>query len=276
MSHPRSQPMNRREALRWILGLSAFGGIGLCGSGGLLTLLMLRRAAAERVFLTQTVPAATLAVPPTPVPPPIVARAAWGARAVNHEAADEKGFASATNPDGWLVYQGDLSAIYRTVAIHHSAPIHSSPGAMKEIQDLHMDTRKWADIGYHYGVAADGTIYEGRDIQVRGSNIAGYNTGTIGVVAIGDFRYDLPSQAQLTAILALALWLKALYKLTHIVGHSDFNPTTECPGPNLKPYLDTFAKAASLKHDTGGYVPPTGLPPAKATDAAELLIGSCC
>jgi len=270
-----NRPMKRREALGWIAGLSAIAGIGACGAGGIASFLLLRRAALERPYYTQTLPVATLQPTATPAPPPIVSRETWGARPVNHEAQDEKGFASAANPNGWLVYEGDLRQIYRTVGIHHSSPIRGDTGTMRDIQNLHQDTRKWADIGYHYGVGRDGTIYAGRDINVRGSNIAGYNTGTAGIVAIGDFQYETPTQAQLASILALVNWLKAAYGITHLAGHSDFNPTTICPGPNMKPYLDILAQAAQLTRGTGGYVPPA-TPPSGDTRESRLMSGSSC
>lgn len=247
--------LSRRDFLV-ITGLSAGACAGLCTVGGLAGLLLARRAHIALLPTEEPIPTPQPTSTTDPAPP-IVSREAWGARPVNHDAINEKGIASAANPLGWMVYDGDLSNIYRTVAIHHSYPVRQDGGTMNEIQRLHLDENKWADIAYHYGVDAKGTIYAGRDIHVRGASVAGYNTGTIGVVAIGDFQWDIPTEVQLEAIQALVVWLTRAYHLTHLAGHSEFNPDTICPGPNLRPRLDALAKAAGLQRGTGGYVPPT-------------------
>src|SRR5579859_5145125 len=110
--------LNRRQFLA--LGGASAGLFGcICAAGAFAGIMIARRFA---VTVTPR-PTPTATSTPTPTPPTIVPRAAWNARPVNHSAAEEKGFASAGNPDGWYVYRGDLSQIYRTVAIHHSYPI---------------------------------------------------------------------------------------------------------------------------------------------------------
>jgi hypothetical protein len=254
---PARQPtrrISRREFLA-VTALSASACAGMCTVGGLAGLLLARRAHIALLPTEQPIPTAAPTSTTDPAPP-IVNRDSWGARATNHDALNEKGFASASNPLGWQAYEGDLSQIYRTVAIHHSHPVRQN-GTMLDIQKLHLDYNKWADIAYHYGVDLKGTIYAGRDIHVRGASVAGYNTGTIGVVAIGDFQWDIPTEAQLESLQALVLWLTRTYHLTHLAGHYEFNNDTVCPGPNLRPRLDALAQAAGLQRGTGGYVGPT-------------------
>lgn len=195
------------------------------------------------------------AVPPpaTPTPPPmptIVPRAAWGARDPNPDAAMESG------PFGWHVYEGDLAQVYRTVAIHHSAHRLASNKTMRDLQDIHMDRNQWADIGYHYGIDAQGVVYAGRDIRVRGSSVAGYNTGTIGVVVMGNFEVEQPLPTQLDSLRTLVVWLAHTFRLTHLAAHGEFNPDSVCPGRFMQQHLDALAAAAGLLRGTGGYVPP--------------------
>ncbi|CAG0962214.1 hypothetical protein ANRL4_00741 [Anaerolineae bacterium] len=263
----RKHPMSRREALLWIGTLTAGGGTALCGVGGLIALLIGRKNQ-EAVRLQTTLAAIAMTPPGTTLTPPvIIPRDQWGARTVNHQASNESGFAPA-NPLGWLEYQGDLAAVYSTVAIHHSYPVRRDTGTMRELQDIHMDGQGWADIGYHFGVGGDGKVYAGRDIRARGSNVAGHNTGVIGVVAIGDFESEVPALAQLNALQNLILWLRAQYTLTHIAGHYEFNPDTQCPGKYLRLQLDTLAYNCGLTRGTGGYIPPTPI---------SLLTGrGCC
>ncbi len=232
------QQRSRRHILRTI---SALGGIGL----GALIYRWLPRATSSA-----TEP------PPLPPAPVIVPRKAWGASPPNHTAINEYGIASSPLETNWYVYRDDLKQVYNTVAIHHSAHLLASDETMKSIQDLHMRRNGWADIGYHYGIDRDGVIYEGRNIQARGASVAGYNTGTIGVVVMGNFETDQPLEAQLTALQQMVNWLAAFYELSHLAGHGEFNSETVCPGRNLSAYLDQVALAAGLQRGISGHVPP--------------------
>ncbi|HVO42809.1 MAG TPA: peptidoglycan recognition family protein [Aggregatilineales bacterium] len=267
-SAPPRRGFTRRQFIVLTLAAGSCGLCGLASTGGLATLLILRRRL-EMETVTAVAAQAPTATP-TLTPLPIVPREAWNARPVNHAAENEKGFASASNPLGWYVYEGDLAQIYRTVALHHSYPIRRDTGTMRQIQDLHLDGDKWADIGYHFGIDGKGIIYAGRDIHVRGSSVAGYNTGTLGVVLIGDFQSETPSPEQIAAFTTLVRWLKATYGLTHLAGHFEFNPETVCPGKNAIPYLDPIAKLTMLQRGTGGYQGPTPFP------SATPQLGACC
>lgn len=192
-----------------------------------------------------------------PAAPLIVPRADWGARLPDHTAPEELGFASKATEPEWYIYPGDLTDEYNTIAIHHSASLLASNETMLDIQNLHMDANRWADIGYHYGIDRDGIVYEGRDIGSRGASVAGFNTGTIGVVVMGNFEEDQPLPPQLAALQTVVNWLTASYKLTHLAAHGEFNPESVCPGKNLIPYLDSLARSAGLARGTAGHVPPS-------------------
>lgn len=204
----------------------------------------------KRLRLLQT----RLTAPPPA--PRILSRADWNARPPNHEAPNEFGFALTARDSEWYVYPDDLTQIYNTVAIHHSASLLAANETMLDIQNLHMNSNGWADIGYHYGIDKDGVIYAGRDVGVRGASVAGYNTGTIGVVLMGNFEVDSPLEVQLTALQHLLNWLAYTYLLTHLAAHREFNPESLCPGQNMLPYLDTLAQNAGLQRGTGGHVVP--------------------
>lgn len=184
-------------------------------------------------------------------------RAEWGARAPNHTAENEPGFYSLENVEGWREYAGDLRAIYRTVIVHHSVEYEQDDlTTVREIQNLHMDDRKWADIAYHFIVGKNGVVYEGRDLKARGTHVERYNTGSAGVVFLGDFRFEQPTPEQLNEGRLLINWLVLRLELTHLAGHYEFNDITVCPGPNMLAHLATFAAAAGLMLGTGGYAPP--------------------
>ena len=249
-----------RRNLIAIIGLSLAGG-SLLGGGGLISYLL---------FDYFTNPRATASPDPAPprptvslestdqiIPPRIINRDDWGALQPDHNAANESGFYSLENVEGWRVYQGDLRDIYRTVVVHHSVLYEADDlSTVREIQSRHMTERGWADIGYHYLVGKDGTIYAGRDLAVRGTHVEHFNTGSVGVVLLGNFEEDFPTVIQLESTRRLINWLAASLELTHLAGHNDFNDTTKCPGTHLMPYQETLANSAGLQVGIEGYIPP--------------------
>jgi hypothetical protein len=188
--------------------------------------------------------------------PTIITREEWGALPPNHNAENEQGFAESPTDEGWLVYTKPLDEVYNTVVIHHSATRLAANETMPSLQRLHLNVNGWADVGYHYAIDRNGVIYEGRDMQVRGASVEGHNTGIVGVVVMGNFEQDQPLAIQLSALQNLINWLTSAYFLTHLAGHSEFNPQSTCPGRNLAVYLDEFAQKADLERGTGGYVSP--------------------
>ncbi len=251
----------KRYARRDFLGLAGMAAVagGLSCIGGIVGYLVLKE-------VTRSSPAAaTLPTPSGPRPnrlkqidrPEIITRAEWNARAPDHAAENELGFYSLDDPEGWRDYEGDLRLIYRTVVVHHSVLYESDDlSTMQEIQKEHMELRKWADIGYHFGVGQSGQVFEGRALNARGTHVEHFNTGSVGVVFFGDFELIQPTPEQIDAGRRLIDWLALRLDLTHLAGHSDFNDFTECPGANLRPYLAAFAVSAGLVLGTGGYEPP--------------------
>jgi hypothetical protein len=193
-----------------------------------------------------------------PSRPPIRVRMDWGARALNLEAPEEPGlFDPQTNPLGVLYYASDLRRELNTVVVHHSAFSHAGPA---EIQALHMDRRGYADVAYHFLIDPDGIIYEGRDIHIRGAHVQGYNTGSVGVVLLGNFNEEEPTLAQIESLVDLVDYLRYTYGIRYLAGHKDYpdqSPDgTECPGDNLYPLLPDLARNLGMKYGTGGYVKP--------------------
>lgn len=189
--------------------------------------------------------------------PTVISRAEWGARPPDHQALNEFGFAQSALDPEWYVYTESLVDVYNTVVIHHSASPVTSNETMADIQNSHMDVNGWADIAYHYGIDKDGVVYEGRDIGARGASVAGYNTGTIGVVVMGNFEQDDPLAVQMTALQVLVNGLTSTYLLSHLAGHGEFNPESVCPGNKLILYLDQLAQNAGLARGTAGHIPPS-------------------
>jgi hypothetical protein len=176
---------------------------------------------------------------------------------MNLNARAETGWFNAeTNPTGVLRYQQPLADWLTSIIVHHSAlPDERGP---LEIQNLHMDNAGYADIGYHYIIDTSGTLYEGRPLQLRGAHTEGFNTGTVGIVLLGNFENSSPSQEQLQTLNQLIIFLRNRFGITHLAGHRDFNPeVTVCPGNNLEALLGQIANQTGLEFGTGGYQEPS-------------------
>jgi hypothetical protein len=213
-------------------------------------------------FLPPVVPSDTPPIPTATMVPPVllaeptctaaaqapIPRAEWGARppAVSPEGTGENGPYSAANPNGWLVYDQPLDQVYQVIIVHHSAlPLSDGP---REIQNLHMDEKGFADIGYHYLIDQNGSLYEGRAIDVRGAHTLGYNYGSIGICLIGNFEEIQPAQPQIEMLQSLIACLLGRYpNINRLAGHRDYNPgVTLCPGANLAPLLPLIAEQFGL------------------------------
>jgi hypothetical protein len=189
--------------------------------------------------------------------PVTISRQAWGAEPIDHNAPNENGFYSPENREGWRVYEGNLEDVYQTLLIHHSAFYEETDlQTVRTVQTEHFRQRGWADIGYHFCVGQTGIIYEGRDWNVRGTHVEGYNTGSLGICLLGNFMQQSPTEPQLQSTQALINWLAERLTISHIASHRHFNPQTECPGDNLFIYMGQFAAVAGLELGTGGYVAP--------------------
>ncbi len=255
---PRPSHRSPRLTRRRFLGLAGAALSGAACGGSALGWLALDWLRGETLAAPAPAPTPTRSAQVKVIErPPIVLRADWGAREPNHDAANETGFYSLTNVEGWREYEGDLRAIYRTVVVHHSVVYETDDSStMREIQHEHMDDRQWADIGYHFAVGRSGEVFEGRDLMARGTHVETYNSGSVGVVFLGNFEVDYATPEQIEAGRQLIDWLALRLELTHLAGHDEFNDFTECPGAHLLPYLDPLADSAGLQRGTDGYEPP--------------------
>src|SRR5690606_18422144 len=65
-----------------------------------------------------------------------------------------------------------------TFIVNHITAVGNS--TFEKIRQGHLN-RGWKDIGYHFLILGNGDTYEGRDIEVIGSHVEGYNVGSIGI-----------------------------------------------------------------------------------------------
>lgn len=199
------------------------------------------------------------------IKPRTVSRRGWG--------ADE----SLASP--WPELSGDLQALY----VHHTAGTNSysrsqSPGIVRGIYAYHTASRGWPDIGYQFLVDRFGTTYEGRRTAVHdnpvGAHAGAFNTGTVGVSAMGNFEEVRPPQALLTALVNALSWKAYQYGVNAAgttvltdrgspgdtaptepgdkvrvptIVHHGYTNSTACPGRYLRVRMPDIRRAVSYR-----------------------------
>ncbi len=179
------------------------------------------------------------AAPPTP---PIVARADW-----------DDTLAEGTPPalPGVTRYPPNLAAVLDGIVVHHSDFVDAKGPAA--ILAYHLEVSGFADIGYHFVIGQDGTIYEGRALDAVGAH-AGQSTeanrgvrdarrrggadqaahvdrarafdpdyGAIGIVLDGYYADQTPPRAQRRALTDLVQHLRHRYRIARdaVIAHRE-------------------------------------------------------
>jgi len=106
---------------------------------------------------------------------------------------------------------------------------------VQDIQNLHMDTNGWDDIGYSFLIGEDGRVYEGRGGQVVGAHTLHYNAVAYGFCIIGNFMTRTPKTVALTTaqnIIDCGVQLGYITADYELFGHRN-GRCTECPGDVL-------------------------------------------
>jgi hypothetical protein len=142
------------------------------------------------------------------------------------------------------------------VTVHHTAtPLPDSVSAqarVRQIQNYHIDSRGWCDIGYHFLVDWNGEMWQGRNETVRGAHVANNNTNNVGISFMGTYTSKSATGSQLNACAALLAWMNDRYSIplnrTRIKGHRQYGGTS-CPGNRLYGQLDDLVSRA--RNDPG-------------------------
>ena len=110
--------------------------------------------------------------------------------------------------------------------------VHCTAGSQHTtIKELQQEFRRkgWKNPGYHYVVAADGTITQLLDEEKPSNGVKGYNSVLINVAYIGGIDaegkpIDNRTAAQKASLAGLLGVLHKKYPTATIQGHRDFSP----------------------------------------------------
>lgn len=132
------------------------------------------------------------------------------------------------------------------ITIHHAGVEWKGGDAktfVKNMQSWGQKEKNWPDLPYHFLIAPDGTIYEGRPLRYEPESNTKYALqGNIGVEMMGNFEIQRPSPQQLISCVRLVAWLSQDLHIPtdKIRGHKDAAPNqTSCPGKDFYRYLES-------------------------------------
>ncbi|HUR91773.1 MAG TPA: N-acetylmuramoyl-L-alanine amidase [Gemmatimonadaceae bacterium] len=141
------------------------------------------------------------------------------------------------------------------LTIHHTGTNQNPARSVSEkLQDLQLFSQRddslasgrrkpaWADVPYHFYVAVDGAVGEGRDWRYAGDSNTAYDpAGHLLVVVEGNFQRDTLTSAQRSTLDALIPALARRFRIPagKLASHRDY-AQTECPGANLYAELPRY------------------------------------
>lgn len=149
------------------------------------------------------------------------------------------------------------------ITIHHGG-VDWKPGRdpvtfVKSLQQYGQKEKNWPDVPYHFMIAPDGRIVQGRAMEYEPESNTKYDLqGHIGVELMGNFETQRPSEGQLESTVALVAWLCQELKIepTQIAGHKDrAKKQTSCPGKDFYRYLEDGQFVGWVKQTLEGKTP---------------------
>ena len=128
------------------------------------------------------------------------------------------------------------------IVIHHSATVDGDTYSWKAIEDYHVKTLGWSDIGYHFGIEKVNNVYIpllGRALHKSGAHCKQQemNHRSIGLCFVGNYDTITPTDEMLT-LAATRIIIPLLHQydipITNIHPHYKYADYKSCPG-NLFP-----------------------------------------
>lgn len=118
------------------------------------------------------------------------------------------------------------------IIVHCTATIEGKNYTVANIRNWHLK-RGFSDIGYHYLIYLDGSVNEGRNVNLSGAHTKYHNAHSIGVCYVGGLdknhkAKDTRTKEQKESMLKLLKDLKKLYPKATIHGHYEF-ANKACP-----------------------------------------------
>ncbi len=215
-----------------------------------------------------------------------------------------------TSRSGWgadpsLLTWSPTYVATKAAVVHHTAGTNTytaaqSASIVRSIYYYHAVTRGWGDIGYNFLVDKYGQIFEGRSGSLTaadgvlpvGAHASGFNTGSLGISAMGDYTQVNAPQVILDSMASVIAWRfsgagivmgtpsgfvspgttyrPAGQSLPRIFAHRDVAATT-CPGNDIYSRISSLTSAVTTKLAASPYAGPNAarLPSTTVTASSE-------
>ena len=144
--------------------------------------------------------AAGAASPAKPEKPAIRSRAEWKAELPARMATDKV-------KRRFVIHHTAYPVTEKVRKLRGKAGWEAAMRHAREAQRLHRHIRGWNDVGYHYLIDWEGRVLEGRPLDRLGAHVERHNTGSVGIVLMGDFSRQKPTAKQLASLKRLLRWL---------------------------------------------------------------------
>ncbi len=151
----------------------------------------------------------------------------------------------------------------KLVTIHHEGVLWTAGtdkvARLRNAQRWGQREKNWPDLPYHYVIAPDGTVYEGRDWHYQPESNTNYSLeGVLNIELLGNFEEQRVDIRQLRSLVALIAKLCRELKLDPITirGHKDAAPgQTVCPGKDFYRYLSNGSIRTWVEQSLAGKTP---------------------
>lgn len=147
------------------------------------------------------------------------------------------------------------------ITVHHEGttllPTDDAARKINRIQAWGMGPdRNWKDIPYHFLIAPDGTIYEGRSVNTVGETNTEYDpTGHLLICCLGNLEQQPVPAAQLASLVRLIAYCSVNWHIPigTLATHRDHSKQTNCPGKNLYAYFTSGYVKKAVKKELRKY-----------------------
>lgn len=165
------------------------------------------------------------------------------------------------------------------VTIHHAGETWTGErdpaDFVRAMQAWGQRDKGWPDLPYHFLIAPDGRIFEGRPLEYEPESNTDYPlAGHVGVELMGNFEVQRPSLQQLRSCVALVAWLCDSLDIdpATIEGHRDAAPgQTACPGRDLYRYIRDGQIRRWVEEAMRGASPEIEMLPALPEGPTEMI-----
>ncbi|MHA4843625.1 family 10 glycosylhydrolase [Flavitalea antarctica] len=132
------------------------------------------------------------------------------------------------------------------ITVHHEGGkvLDSSADGGQRLKNIQVwsmgKDRNWTDVPYHFLIAADGTVYEGRNVNTVGETNTEFDpSGHLLICFLGNYEQQQLNPQLLDVLTRLIAHFCQKYSISPdtISTHRDNSTQTSCPGKNIYPYF---------------------------------------